>query len=88
MSKIIRGDRPRSFPIGAPQCFQTVKVVYGKDFEGRWEVVPTDQVLVIPEYEGGSHEGQTIRHQFPAGTRFRVVRAGNHHLVSITEVEV
>lgn len=85
MKRIIRGSKPRSFPVGVSQCHATLKTVYG--MQGTEQVVPEGEVLVVPEH-GGWESPLETRHEFPTGTRFRVVRAGNPHTLSITEVDM
>ena len=71
---IIRGSKPRSFPTGQPQVSSTLRRVYtSRDGE---QAVQDGEVLVVPEHGGfdGPPEG---RREFPAGTRFRVLRDGD-----------
>jgi hypothetical protein len=86
IGRVIRGSKPRTFPVGAEQSHDSLMTVYGQHYEGKEQVVPEGQVLVVPEHGKAPDSGQQIRHQFSAGTRFVVRTAGDAHTLSVTEI--
>lgn len=82
--KVIRGQKPRTFPVGTPQSRDTLINVFGEQEVGTTLTVPEGQVLVVPE--GGGFGEKETRHEFPAGTQFCVRRAGTPHTYTLTEI--
>ena len=83
---IIRGSKPRSFPVGVEHSRSTLLRVYGSGYEeGVVYTVPEGEELVIPEHDGWVSPRETL-HVFPAGTRFRLVHIGDLWQLSITEI--
>ncbi len=85
MSEIIRGSRPRTFPVGVYQSNATLKKVYADLHVGKIITVPEGLVLVVPEH-GGWESPKEVRREFPAGTRFRLLLSGDPHTLSVTEI--
>jgi hypothetical protein len=84
----IRGGTPRSFAAGRRGGFENLLEVYGGHYEGRALVVPAGHVLVVPEYGSGPDSLPETRHEFPAGTRFRVVSSGSPGFRAVTDVDI
>jgi hypothetical protein len=79
----IQGSKPRTFPAGTRQERSTLQRVYSEVGE---YIVPEGQVLVVPEHGAAPGGCQEVRHEFPAGTRFRVAYVGDLHSRSVTDV--
>ena len=82
---IIYGSKPMSFPVGQPQNRDTLREVYGKWYKGQEIVVPEGMVLVVKEH-GGWESPKETRHQFPSGTKFKVLNEGSPYELAKTEI--
>jgi hypothetical protein len=83
MPEILRGGVPLTFRSGDRQCHETLQHVYAK--EGVY-VVPNGHVLVVSVYGPAPSGGRSERREFPAGTRFRLVRSGSVYQRAVTEI--
>lgn len=83
----IHGSRPRTFPSCIPDHQRNrYSLIRLYSSEGVESTVPDGEVLIVPEHGSGCDGVETVRHEFPAGTKFRLVRSGNPREVSITEI--
>ena len=81
---MIEGSKPRILRRGPGGEYGVVSVITRHDAD-TIHTVPEGCILRVPEHQGAFGPPE-VKRDFPAGTRFRLVRAGDPRTTSLTVV--